>query len=166
MAKNFDDCRRRWANTERELGSCKEILTKSNTEIGALEVKLKHARNQVDIEIRRRQKAETECEKLVCGFACWPCMIIYADKIDYWLLFWNTGSSNSADSGPPDQRGILKQHPAECRAAFSSGLLKHKLSGSREPKHQPKVIVITLQHVVEQTFVCSALFKVWSLVMN
>uniref|UniRef100_H3D4Q4 Rac GTPase-activating protein 1 n=1 Tax=Tetraodon nigroviridis TaxID=99883 RepID=H3D4Q4_TETNG len=64
MAKNFDDCRRRWASTERELGSCKEILTKSETEIGALEVKLKHARNQVDIEIRRRQKAETECEKL------------------------------------------------------------------------------------------------------
>lgn len=84
MAKNFDDCRRRWANTERELGSCKEILTKSETEIGALEVKLKHARNQVDIEIRRRQKAETECEKLVRGFTCWPFMIIHLDKTDYW----------------------------------------------------------------------------------
>lgn len=67
MAKNFDDCRRRWASTEQELGSCKEVLTKSETERGALEVKLKHARNQVDIEIRRRQKAETECEKLVCA---------------------------------------------------------------------------------------------------
>ncbi|TWW57028.1 rac GTPase-activating protein 1 [Takifugu flavidus] len=64
MAKNFDHCRRRWASTEQELGSCKEILTKTETERGALEVKLKHARNQVDIEIRRRQKAETECEKL------------------------------------------------------------------------------------------------------
>lgn len=82
MAKNFDDCRRRWANTERELGSCKEILTKSETEIGALEVKLKHARNQVDIEIRRRQKAETECEKLVCGLTCWPPMVIYGGKVD------------------------------------------------------------------------------------
>lgn len=67
MAKNFDDCRRRWASTEQELGSCKQILTKTETERGALEVKLKHARNQVDIEIRRRQKAETECEKLVCA---------------------------------------------------------------------------------------------------
>lgn len=135
MAKNFDDCRRRWASTERELGTCKEILTKSETEIGALEVKLKHARNQVDIEIRRRQKAETECEKLVCRLTCGPCMIIHVNKIDYWLLFWNTGSSNSADSGPSDQRGLLKQHPAECRTAFSSGLLKYKLSGSREPQH-------------------------------
>lgn len=81
MAKNFDDCRHSWANTERELGSCKEILTKSETEIGALGVKLKHARNQVDIEIRRRQKAETECEKLVCGFTSRPCLIIYVEKI-------------------------------------------------------------------------------------
>ncbi|XP_058498577.1 rac GTPase-activating protein 1 [Solea solea] len=64
MAQNFDDCRRRWLRTEQDLGSCKEILTKTETERGALEVKLKHARNQVDVEIRRRQKAESECEKL------------------------------------------------------------------------------------------------------
>lgn len=81
MAENFDDCRRSWVHTEMELGSCKEILTKSETEIGALGVKLKHARNQVDIEIRRRQKAEMECEKLVCGFTSWPCLIIYVEKI-------------------------------------------------------------------------------------
>lgn len=86
--------------------------------------------------------------------------VIDVDTFDYWLLFWNTGSSNSADSGPSDKRGILKQHPAECRATFSSGLLKLKLPGSREPKHQPKVIVIALQHIVEQTFVYSALFIV------
>ncbi|KAM6981708.1 rac GTPase-activating protein 1 isoform 2-T2 [Tautogolabrus adspersus] len=64
MAQNFDDCRRRWLRTEHELGSCKEVLTKAETERGALEVKLKHARNQVDVEIRRRQKAEADCEKL------------------------------------------------------------------------------------------------------
>ncbi|KAM7405167.1 hypothetical protein PAMP_012451 [Pampus punctatissimus] len=64
MARNFDDCRRKWLRTEQELGSCKEILTKAETERGALEVKLKHARNQVDVEIRRRQKAEADCEKL------------------------------------------------------------------------------------------------------
>uniref|UniRef100_A0A8D3CLD3 Rac GTPase-activating protein 1 n=1 Tax=Scophthalmus maximus TaxID=52904 RepID=A0A8D3CLD3_SCOMX len=55
----------RWLRTEQELGSCKEVLTKAETERGALEVKLKHARNQVDVEIRRRQKAEADCEKLV-----------------------------------------------------------------------------------------------------
>ncbi|KAG8002451.1 Rac GTPase-activating protein 1 [Nibea albiflora] len=64
MVQNFDDCRRKWLRTEQELGSCKEVLTKAETERGALEVKLKHARNQVDVEIRRRQKAEADCEKL------------------------------------------------------------------------------------------------------
>ncbi|XP_028265725.1 rac GTPase-activating protein 1 [Parambassis ranga] len=64
MAQNFDDCRRRWLRAEQELGACKEVLTKAETERGALEVKLKHARNQVDVEIRRRQKSEAECEKL------------------------------------------------------------------------------------------------------
>nr|XP_020473425.1 rac GTPase-activating protein 1 [Monopterus albus]XP_020473426.1 rac GTPase-activating protein 1 [Monopterus albus] len=64
MAQNFDDCRRKWLRTEQDLGCCKEVLTKTETEKGALEVKLKHARNQVDVEIRRRQKAEADCEKL------------------------------------------------------------------------------------------------------
>lgn len=64
MAQNFDDCRRKWLHAEVELGSCKESLAKTETERGALVVKLKHARNQVDVEIRRRQKAEAECEKL------------------------------------------------------------------------------------------------------
>lgn len=39
---------------------------KVETERSALDVKLKHARNQVDIEIKRRQRAEADCEKLVC----------------------------------------------------------------------------------------------------
>ncbi|KAM9343826.1 rac GTPase-activating protein 1 isoform 2-T3 [Pholidichthys leucotaenia] len=64
MARNFDDCRHKWLRTEQELGSCKERLGKTETERAALEVKLKHARNQIDVEIRRRQKAETDFEKL------------------------------------------------------------------------------------------------------
>uniref|UniRef100_A0A6Q2Z9M0 Rac GTPase-activating protein 1 n=1 Tax=Esox lucius TaxID=8010 RepID=A0A6Q2Z9M0_ESOLU len=64
MALNFEDCRRRWLRVEQDLGSCKEVLAKAETERGSLEVKLKHARNQVDVEIRRRQKAEADCEKL------------------------------------------------------------------------------------------------------
>lgn len=50
---------------DEELVSCKEVLAKIETERGALQVKLKHARNQVDVEIRRRQKAEAVYEKLV-----------------------------------------------------------------------------------------------------
>ncbi|GAA6107049.1 rac GTPase-activating protein 1 [Tachysurus ichikawai] len=64
MALNFEDCRRKWLRVEQDLASCKEVLAKAETERGALEVKLKHARNQVDVEIRRRQKAESDCEKL------------------------------------------------------------------------------------------------------
>lgn len=37
---------------------------KTETECSALDVKLKHARNQVDVEIKRRQRAEADCEKL------------------------------------------------------------------------------------------------------
>lgn len=65
MVQNFEDCRRKWVRTLDELGSCKEMLRKAEMERGALDVKLKHARNQVDVEIRRRQKAEAECETLV-----------------------------------------------------------------------------------------------------
>ncbi|XP_077471672.1 rac GTPase-activating protein 1 [Stigmatopora argus] len=64
MAQNFEDCRRKWLLAQDNLESCKEVLTKTETERGSLEVKLKHARNQVDIEIRRRQKAESDCENL------------------------------------------------------------------------------------------------------
>lgn len=43
---------------------------KAETERSALDVKLKHARNQVDVEIKRRQRAEADCEKLVCIVCC------------------------------------------------------------------------------------------------
>lgn len=64
MVQNFEDCRRKWLRAEQDLGSCKEMLRNTETERGSLEVKLKHARNQVDVEIRRRQKAEADCDKL------------------------------------------------------------------------------------------------------
>uniref|UniRef100_A0AAX7U0Y5 Rac GTPase activating protein 1 n=1 Tax=Astatotilapia calliptera TaxID=8154 RepID=A0AAX7U0Y5_ASTCA len=64
MAVNFEDCRKKWLQAGEELVSSKEMLAKAETERGALEVKLKHARNQVDVEIRRRQKAEAVYEKL------------------------------------------------------------------------------------------------------
>uniref|UniRef100_A0A8C7ZGU3 Rac GTPase-activating protein 1 n=1 Tax=Oryzias sinensis TaxID=183150 RepID=A0A8C7ZGU3_9TELE len=64
MAVHFEECRKKWLLVGDELGSCKEMLAKAETERGALEVRLKHARNQVDVEIRRRQKAEAVYEKL------------------------------------------------------------------------------------------------------
>uniref|UniRef100_A0A667XQ57 Rac GTPase-activating protein 1 n=1 Tax=Myripristis murdjan TaxID=586833 RepID=A0A667XQ57_9TELE len=64
MAMNFEECRKKWLQVAEDLGACKEVLAKAETERGALEVKLKHARNQVDVEIRRRQRAEADYEKL------------------------------------------------------------------------------------------------------
>ncbi|POI27801.1 hypothetical protein CIB84_008449, partial [Bambusicola thoracicus] len=64
LVKNFEDYRRKWQKTEQDLGRYKDLLMKSEAERSALDVKLKHARNQVDVEIKRRQKAEADCEKL------------------------------------------------------------------------------------------------------
>ncbi|KFW03880.1 PREDICTED: rac GTPase-activating protein 1 [Eurypyga helias] len=64
LAKNFEEYRRKWQKTENELGRYKDLLMKTEAERSALDVKLKHARNQVEVEIKRRQKAETDCEKL------------------------------------------------------------------------------------------------------
>lgn len=93
MAQNFEDCRKRWLRADEELVSCKDMLTKVETETAALEVKLKHARNQVDVEIRRRQKAEMIYEKLVrvfmgyMGLLCFVLFYIITDTFcDVCLL--------------------------------------------------------------------------------
>lgn len=107
MAQYFDDCRRKWLRAEHELGSCKEVLTKAETERGALEVKLKHARNQVDVEIRRRQKAEADCEKL--------------DRQIQLIrdLLTSEGSSNSIQLSA-EQRSALAFLNTNCQAAAAS----------------------------------------------
>ncbi|NXM85347.1 RGAP1 protein, partial [Oenanthe oenanthe] len=64
LARSFEENRRKWQKTEHELGRYKDLLMKTEAERSALDVKLKHARNQVDVEIKRRQKAEMDCEKL------------------------------------------------------------------------------------------------------
>ncbi|XP_064233126.1 rac GTPase-activating protein 1 isoform X2 [Aotus nancymaae] len=64
LAKDLEDVRKKWQRTDHELGKYKDLLMKAETERSALDVKLKHARNQVDVEIKRRQRAEADCEKL------------------------------------------------------------------------------------------------------
>lgn len=78
MAVNFEECRKKWLQTDEDLVSCKEVLAKVETERGALEVKLKHARNQVDVEIRRRQKAEAVHDKLVGTAVLINLLYVYA----------------------------------------------------------------------------------------
>ncbi|XP_054454871.1 rac GTPase-activating protein 1 [Anoplopoma fimbria] len=58
VVKSFESVRKRWLHAELELKKYKELLVKSDVAKAALEVKLKHARNQLDVEMRKRYKME------------------------------------------------------------------------------------------------------------
>lgn len=63
--KNFEEVRKKWLHAELELKKYKELLVKSDVAKAALEVKLKHARNQLDIEMKKRYKVEADYQYLV-----------------------------------------------------------------------------------------------------
>lgn len=65
VVKNFEATRKKWLHAELELKKYKELLVKSDVAKAALEVKLKHARNQVDVEIKKRYKVEADYQYLV-----------------------------------------------------------------------------------------------------
>ncbi|KAM4609409.1 rac GTPase-activating protein 1 [Polymixia lowei] len=64
VVKNFEATRKKWLHAEMELKKYKELLVKSDVAKAALEVKLKHARNQVDVEIKKRYKVEADYQYL------------------------------------------------------------------------------------------------------
>ncbi|CAL8370805.1 unnamed protein product [Arctogadus glacialis] len=64
VVKNFESTRKKWLHTELEMKKYKELLVKSDVAKAALEVKLKHARNQVDVEIKKRYKIEADYQYL------------------------------------------------------------------------------------------------------
>ncbi|KAF4086543.1 hypothetical protein AMELA_G00084720 [Ameiurus melas] len=64
VVKNFEAVRKKWLHAELELKKYKELLVKSDVSRAALEVKLKHARNQVDVEIKKRFKVEADYQYL------------------------------------------------------------------------------------------------------
>ncbi|XP_015673652.1 rac GTPase-activating protein 1 [Protobothrops mucrosquamatus] len=64
LAKNFEEFRKKWQKMDHEVARYKDLLMKTETERSALDVKLKHARNQLDVEMKRRHRAEADCEKL------------------------------------------------------------------------------------------------------
>ncbi|XP_061082611.1 rac GTPase-activating protein 1 isoform X1 [Conger conger] len=64
VLKNYEATRLRWLQAAQELKKHKEVLVKSEVARTALEVKLKHARNQVDVEIKKRHKAEADYQYL------------------------------------------------------------------------------------------------------
>ncbi|KAL7882262.1 hypothetical protein AOLI_G00091110 [Acnodon oligacanthus] len=64
VMRHFETIRKKWLHAELELKRYKELLVKSEVSRAALEVKLKHARNQVDVEIKKRYKAEADYQYL------------------------------------------------------------------------------------------------------
>uniref|UniRef100_A0A8C1JAT1 Si:ch1073-416j23.1 n=1 Tax=Cyprinus carpio TaxID=7962 RepID=A0A8C1JAT1_CYPCA len=64
VVRNFEAARKKWLHAELELKKQKELLVKSDVARAALEVKLKHARNQLDVEIKKRYKAEADYQCL------------------------------------------------------------------------------------------------------
>ncbi|XP_032413392.1 rac GTPase-activating protein 1 isoform X1 [Xiphophorus hellerii] len=64
VVQNLEAVRRSWQRAEAELKRFKELLVKSDVAKAALEIQLKHARNQVDVEMRKRHKVEADYQHL------------------------------------------------------------------------------------------------------
>ncbi|NXG75716.1 RGAP1 protein, partial [Baryphthengus martii] len=63
IAQCFEATRRRCCRLEQDGRQAREQLARVEAERAALEVKLKHARNQVEVEMKKRHRAEAELEK-------------------------------------------------------------------------------------------------------
>ncbi|XP_069543525.1 rac GTPase-activating protein 1 isoform X1 [Brachyistius frenatus] len=64
VLRNLEAVRRKWLLAETEVKKFKELLVKSDVNKAALEVKLKHARNQLDVEMKKRYKMEADYQYL------------------------------------------------------------------------------------------------------
>lgn len=73
VVKSYETVRKQWLHSEVELKKYKELLVKSDVAKAALEVKLKHARNQLDVEMKKRYKIEGDYQYLVSRRAAWVC---------------------------------------------------------------------------------------------
>uniref|UniRef100_A0A663MXR8 Rac GTPase activating protein 1 n=1 Tax=Athene cunicularia TaxID=194338 RepID=A0A663MXR8_ATHCN len=67
IARCFEATRQRCCRLEQDGQRAREQLARVEAERAALEVKLKHARNQVEVEMKKRHRAEAELEKQVGG---------------------------------------------------------------------------------------------------
>ena len=64
LAKHFEECRKRWNLSELKCVEFQEKLTKCEAEKGALMIKLKHARRQIEVELQTRHHVEQERDEL------------------------------------------------------------------------------------------------------
>lgn len=67
IARSFEATRQRCCRLEQDRQRARQQLAQVEAERAALEVKLKHARNQVEVEMKKRHRAEAELEKQVWG---------------------------------------------------------------------------------------------------
>lgn len=71
IARCFEATRQKCRRLEQDGRRAREQLAHAEAERAALEVKLKHARNQVEVEMKKRHRAEAELEKQVGGAGSW-----------------------------------------------------------------------------------------------
>ncbi|XP_054598342.1 rac GTPase-activating protein 1 isoform X2 [Nothobranchius furzeri] len=64
VVKNFEEVRKSWLHADLELKKYKELLVKSDVAKAALEIRLMHARNQLDVEMKKRHKTEADYQYL------------------------------------------------------------------------------------------------------
>ncbi|KAM8837183.1 rac GTPase-activating protein 1 isoform 3-T5 [Spinachia spinachia] len=102
VVKNMEAMRKRCLYAELELKKYKELLVKSDVTKAALEVKLKHARNQLDVEMRKRYKMEADyhylqrqmqlmCDILVYDSRSSACL--NAEQKSLWATFEHKGGN-------------------------------------------------------------------------
>ncbi|XP_064020533.1 rac GTPase-activating protein 1-like isoform X3 [Pogoniulus pusillus] len=63
VVQSFEATRRRCCRLQQDAQRAREQLSRVEAERAVLEVKLKHARNQVEVEMKKRHRAEAELEK-------------------------------------------------------------------------------------------------------
>ncbi|XP_056389955.1 rac GTPase-activating protein 1-like isoform X4 [Hyla sarda] len=114
VAQSFEATRRRWQEAEKELREKREIMLRCEIERSALQVKLKHARNQVDVEMKRRQRAETELQQVerqlqLIGELLQSDSQNAAPLSDSVLAFFGGGRSNPASQGAGNRLSVVDE---------------------------------------------------------
>lgn len=114
VAQSFEVSRKRWQQAEKELRDKRETLLRCEIERSALQVKLKHARNQVDVEMKRRQRAETELQTVERQLQLigeliqsdGPNAVPLSDSV---LAFFGGGRSNPATHGVGNRLSMVDE---------------------------------------------------------
>ncbi|KAM4626897.1 rac GTPase-activating protein 1-like [Discoglossus pictus] len=114
VAQSFDVSRKKWQQAEQELREKRESLVKCEIERSALQVKLKHARNQVDVEMKKRHRAEAELEKVERQIHLIGDLLMNDGQSavplsDSVLAFFGSGKSNAINHGAGSRLSMVDE---------------------------------------------------------